>query len=254
MKPRPQLSISGGSGITEGGTAKFAITADRAPDSAITVNVGVSQSGDFGASGGPTVTLSGTSQTYTIATTTAAAADEPDGSVTVPLQSGDGYTVSSSNGAATVTVADNDVPEVNITGSASGTEGQNVTFTLTTNPAPASSLPVNVTITASGDFGASGAATVVVSGASTAYTISTTDDSADEADSSVTATLQAGQGYTVSSSQGSATVAVADHDSYGLPHPHFRYSNTFPAHKILCGGFPQFVSAACGGPSLQCLD
>ena len=64
-------------------------------------------------------------------------ADEPDGSVTATLQSGSGYTVSSSNGAASVSVADDDAtPEVNVTSAVSGPEGQAVTFTLTANPAP----------------------------------------------------------------------------------------------------------------------
>ncbi len=40
----------------------------------------------------------------------------------------------------------------------------------------------------------------------------TTDDSADETDGSVTATVNAASGYTVSSSQGAATVSVADND------------------------------------------
>ena len=42
--------------------------------------------------------------------------------------------------------------------------------------------------------------------------MTTTNDNADEADGSVTATLQSGSGYTVSSSQGAATVAVSDDD------------------------------------------
>ena len=93
------------------------------------------------------------------------------------------------------------------------TEGGTATFTITANPAPASPTTVKVRVSESGDFGASGSATVTVSGASTTYTVTTTNDNADEADGSVTATLQAGSGYTVSSSQGAATVAVSDDDA-----------------------------------------
>ena len=43
-------------------------------------------------------------------------------------------------------------------------------------------------------------------------TVATSDDSVDEADGSVTATLNTGTGYTVSTSGGAATVAVSDDD------------------------------------------
>ncbi len=210
--PIPEVSITAGSGITEGGTATFTITASPAPASPITVKVGVSQDGDFGASGAATVQVSGASTTYTI-TTTDDADDEADGSVTATLQTGSGYTVSSSQGVASVAVSDNDVPEVSITAGSGITEGGTASFTITASPAPASPITVKVGVSQDGDFGASGAATVQVSGASTTYTVTTTDDSTDEADGSVTATLQTGQGYTVSSSQGAATVAVSDDDA-----------------------------------------
>ena len=207
----PEVSITAGSGITEGGAATFTITASPAPPSPITVKVGVSENGDFGASGSATVTVGGASTTYTV-TTINDNADEADGSVTATLQTGSGYTVSSSQGAATVAVADDDVPEVSITAGSGITEGGTASFTITASPAPASPITVKVGVSEDGDFGASGSATVTVSGASTTYTVTTTNDNADEADGSVTATLQSGSGYTVSSSQGAATVAVSDDD------------------------------------------
>ena len=209
--PTPEISITAGNGITEGGSATYTITANPAPASPITVKVGVSESGDFGANGASTVTLSGATATYTI-TTTDDSTDEADGSVTATLQAGQGYTVSSSQGAATVNVADNDVPEVSIAAGSGITEGGTASFTITANPVPASPITVKVGVSENGDFGASGAATVTLSGATATYTITTTDDTTDELDGSVTATLQAGQGYTVSSSQGAATVTVSDND------------------------------------------
>ena len=206
----PEVSISGGSGISEGGTATFTITAHPAPSSPITVHVGVSESGSFGASGAATVVVNGATATYTV-TTTDDSADEADGSVTATLQSGNGYTVSASQGSATVNVADNDVPELSITAGNGITEGGSASFTITASPAPASPITVKVGVSESGDFGANGAATVTVSGATATYTVTTTDDNADEADGSVTATLQAGSGYTVGS-QSSATVVVSDND------------------------------------------
>ncbi len=57
--PDPVITISGCSGITEGGTASFTNSANPAPASPITVNISVSQSGSWGASGAVTVELNG---------------------------------------------------------------------------------------------------------------------------------------------------------------------------------------------------
>ncbi len=205
----PVITISGGSGITEGGSATFTINASPVPASAITVNVGVSQTGDFGATGAATVSVSGASTTYTIATSDDEV-DEADGSVTATVQAGSGYTVGTAS-TATVAVADDDVPEITISGGSGITEGGSATFTINASPVPASAITVNVGVSQTGDFGATGAATVSVNSATTTYTIATGDDQVDEADGSVTATVQAGSGYTVGTAS-TATVAVADDD------------------------------------------
>ncbi|MXX65006.1 MAG: hypothetical protein F4Z36_08060, partial [Acidimicrobiia bacterium] len=113
----PEVSISAGSGITEGGDASFTVSASPAPSSPLSVSVTVSQVGDFGAStGSRTVTVpTGGTVTLTIATTDDGV-DEPNGSVGVAVNSGSGYTVSSSQGSATVNVSDNDVPPASVDG------------------------------------------------------------------------------------------------------------------------------------------
>ncbi len=207
------LTISGGGDIAEGGSTTFTINADSAPSSAITVNVGLTQTGGYAATGpGTTVTLSGTSASYTV-NVPENSLDQADGSVTVTLTSGTGYTVGSP-GSKTVHVTDNDVPEVSIAAGAGVTEGGSATFTLTVNPKPHNSISVKVGIAANGDFGASTVTQTISIGASgtATVTVATTGDSVDEADGSVTATVQSGTGYTVDSSAGSATVAVSDDD------------------------------------------
>ncbi len=216
--PTPVVSVTAGSGVTEGGDATFTVTASPAPVSNLDVSVTVSQSGDYGATTGQrtvTVPTSG-SVTLTVGTTDDDA-DETDGSVTATVNAGSGYTVSSSQGAATVGVADNDAaptPVVSITAGSGVTEGGDATFTVTAIPAPAANLAVSVTVSQSGDYGATtGQRTVTVpTTGSVTLTVGTTDDDADETDGSVTATVNAGSGYTVSSSQGAATVGVADND------------------------------------------
>ncbi len=214
----PELRISAGGGITEGGDARFTVTASPAPAADLDVSVTVSASGDYGATtGARTLTIPATGSVTLTVGTTDDGADEAHGSVTATVNGGSGYTVSSTNGAATVVISDDDVPELRISAGGGITEGGTASFTITASPAPASPLTVRVAVSQRGAFGASGAATITVSGVSTTYTVSTTDDQLDEADGSVTATLQDGGGYTVSTAQGAAMVMVADDDEAPTP-------------------------------------
>ncbi|WP_420608745.1 PEP/pyruvate-binding domain-containing protein [Candidatus Poriferisodalis sp.] len=218
----PVVSVAAGGGIAEGGDATFTVTADPAPTAALTVDVTVAQTGDFGVATGTrqvTVPTSGT-VTLTVATVNDSA-DEADGSVAVTINGGTGYTVSPTAGTATVAVADDDDPpapvadpEVSITAGGGVTEGGDATFTVTADPAPTAALTVDVTVAQVGDFGVSpGSRTVTVpTGGSVTLTVATANDTADEADGSVTATVSAGSGYTISATAGTATVAVADDD------------------------------------------
>ncbi|MDE0067083.1 MAG: hypothetical protein OXN44_09460, partial [Acidimicrobiaceae bacterium] len=82
------------------------------------------------------------------------------------------------------------------------------------SPAPAADLDVTVTVTAAGDYGiTTGVRTVTVpASGSVTLTVATVDDQTDEPDGTVTATVQSGSGYTVSTTQATATVGVADDD------------------------------------------
>ena len=216
----PEISIAAGSGITEGSDATFTVTATPAPTTALTVNLTVSQSGSLGATTGTdTVTIPTTgSATYTVSTTNDSA-DEPDGSVTATLSTGTGYTVSGTSNAATVAVSDDDdplpaTPVITIAAGSDATEGADASFTVTATPAPTTSLTVNLTVSQSGNFGATtGVDTVTIpTTGSATFTVSTTNDSTDEPDGSITATLSTGTGYTVSGTSNAATVAVSDDD------------------------------------------
>ena len=213
----PLVTVTAGSDITEGGDARFTVSASPAPSSPLVVGVRVSQQGDFGATtSAQTVTIpTSGSATVTVATADDDA-DEPDGSVTVAVEEGDGYTVSSADGSTSVVVADNDdsPPEISVSGGSDITEGGSAEFTVSAAPAPSDPLPVSVTVSGSGDYGAttgSRTLTIPTSGSATLH-IETSDDSADEPDGSVSVTVDTGDGYTVSSSDGSASVGVADDD------------------------------------------
>ncbi len=211
----PEVSVTAGSAVVEGGDAAFTVTASPAPAAGLEVTVTVSASGDYGAATGQqTVTVPASGSVTLTVGTTDDDADETDGSVTATVNAGSDYTVSSSQGAATVAVADDDVPEISVSAGSGVSEGGDAAFTVTASPAPAAGLEVTVTVSASGDYGAAtGQQTVTVpASGSVTLTVGTTDDDADETDGSVTATVDAGSGYTVSSAAAAATVAVADDD------------------------------------------
>ena len=215
----PEIAVSAGSAVTEGGDAVFTLTATPAPAADLAVSVSVAADGDWGVTAGSrTVTIPTTgSATLTLATT-GDDADEPDGSVTVTVADGSGWTAGDP-ASGTVAVRDDDapLPVVTLAAGAAVTEGGDAVFTLTASLAPAADLPVSVSVAADGDWGVTaGSRTVTIpTTGSAVLTLATTDDAADEPDGSVTATVQAGSGYTVGAAA-SGTVAVRDDD---LPPP-----------------------------------
>ena len=122
--------------------------------------------------------------------------DEPDGSVTLTVADGSGYT---SGGAKTVAITDNEEPSVSVAASPTTvTEGGEITFTLTATPAPASALTVNVKWSSEGSFlTGTREQTVTISTAGEAEVkVGTHDDGTDEPNGSVTLTVADGTGYT----------------------------------------------------------
>ena len=213
--PTPEITIAADAGsVTEGGSASFTLTADPAPAAPLDVTVTVAATGDYGiAAGERTVTVPTTGSTSLTLATAGDDADEADGSVTATVDAGDGYTVGTES-SGTVAIADDDVPDITIAAdAASVAEGGSASFTLAADPAPAAPLDVTVTVAATGDYGiTAGERTVTVpTTGSATLTLATTGDDVDEADGSVSATVKAGNGYTVGSPS-SGTVAVVDGD------------------------------------------
>ena len=254
----PVVSITDGGNITEGGTASFTLTASPAPASPITVNVSVVDSGDFASSsqtGTRTVTI-GTSGTGTLPVTTVNdSTDETNGTLTATVVSGQSYTPSSSQGSASVTVTDDDppppgTPVVSITDGGNITEGGTASFTLTASPAPASPITVNVSVVDSGDFASSsqtGTRTVTIDTSGTGtLPVTTVNDSTDETNGTLTATVVSGQSYTPSSSQGSASVTVTDDDP---PPPGTPVVSITDGGNITEGGTASFTLTASPAPA-----
>ena len=114
--PPPVVSITAkAASVTEGGDAAFTVTAGRAPDADLTVTLSVAETGggDRVAADdeGPATIVIAKGETEAVfsVATIDDEANEPDGSVTVTLKDGGGYTVPPSPGnAAAVTISDDD--------------------------------------------------------------------------------------------------------------------------------------------------
>ncbi len=99
-------------------------------------------------------------------------------------------------------------------------ESSNVTFTLTLSEIAVSATTISVDVSQKGDFlqsGEQGIHTVSIPSGETSveFVVALDDDSQDEGEGEITATVQSGVGYRVSESQASASVTVYDDD--GLP-------------------------------------
>ena len=99
-------------------------------------------------------------------------------------------------------------------------EGDAVSFTITVDPAPAEPRIVSVTVTETGETLSSAELvmfrTIEPGETSQTWTVDTVDDTTDEPDSTVTATVNRGIGYTVARPS-SASVTVTDNDATVTP-------------------------------------
>ena len=210
----PEVSIASAGGVTEGEAAVFTLTRSGVTADALTVIVSVSESGDaLGAAVPTTVTFAANSATAELSVPTVDdAVDEEDAVVTATLAAGPGYNLAAAPGdSATVTVADNDLPEVSIASAGNVTEGEAVVFTLTRTGLTDDALTVNLSVSQSGDALGSRVPPVVfaANGATAELSVPTVDDAVDEEAAVVTVTLAAGTGYRVAAAPGDSATVTA---------------------------------------------
>jgi len=245
----PVVGVSAGSAVIEGGTALFTVNAYPEPSRALTVNLRVTQDGDFVAAAalGPKTVMVPTSGSVTYTVSTAGdSADEPDGSVTVTIESGNGYDIAGDRrDSAAVTVRDDDdpppptpppptpppptppppppTPVVSFASAASSADEaagtQNVSVNLV--PAPPSAVTLGYTVagsaTSGSDFEAlSGSAPVSPGTSSLSIPVTITDDDTPEGSETVELTLTGGEGYTVGTTS-VHTLTITDNDSTSPP-------------------------------------
>ena len=215
---RPVITIGAGPKISEGGTARFTLTASPRPAAPIDVAVSVTEKGEFASQGQKdqrTVRI-GTDGIGSLGVATDSdAIDEDDGYITARLVGGQAYAVGSP-ASASVDVSDGGAPTPRISVRALSStivEGGTASFELTASPRPAAPLDVRVEITDSGSFasqGEAGTRTVTIgTNGRTAIDVETENDLVSEPDGSLTARVLSDAGYLVTSS-GRASVAVRD--------------------------------------------
>ena len=220
----PQVSIADATGVTEGTALTFTVTASPAPYQALTVALAVDDgAGDFlPGSGVPTSVTVPTGGSVTVNVPTQGdSVDEADGTVTVTLSAGTGYDVSTTNGAATGAVADDDVRGLTFAPAAPAI-GEGVTadlYTVVLDSEPTATVTVTLL---SGDLGA-----LTVMPATLQFTASDwssprqvrgagiEDDDNDDETVTVSHAVSGGD-YGAASVGGSVTVTVTDDDTPGI--------------------------------------
>ncbi len=116
---------------------------------------------------------------------------------------------------ATFRVLDDDLPVVGIAvAPESGDEGTDFQITATRDGTTGESLTVLLSVTSSGDFGtvASSSVTFPLGAADTTLTLPTDDDDLDEADGTLTVTLDENDAYRIDADAGTRSVTVRDND------------------------------------------
>ncbi len=180
-----------------------------------------------------TVTLSASAETISIPVTILDdSMEESDETIVLTLLSDiPGPSTVGPQDSTTITILDNDspppppittpppsAPVVSITGGPDIMEGGDAVFTMTAAPAPATgeTINVNVTISDSGTFarsGQTGNRMITIDDTGMAqFTVFTDNDSTQEQDGTITATVQRGSGYRLHPSDALALVMVSDNE------------------------------------------
>ena len=239
--PAVELGAAAYSGGETSGnrTVNVALSATPAFTAATTISYSVSGTATAGQDFTPlpgTVSITGGSGTIPV-TILDDQIDDDGETIILTLTGANGYTLGS-QGSTTITIVDDDgmttppppstLPVVTITGGAAINEGQDARFTVTATPAPAAGEPisVNMRIGDSGDFASSGqtgsrSITIDTSGTAS-FMVTTEDDTTQEEDGRITATIQPASGYTPHGSTASASVTVTDDEVVMLSTPNLR--------------------------------
>ena len=218
----PTVTITPGtSPVTEGTAATFTLSRTGATTSTLTVSVGVTETGNMilGAAPQSVTFTNGAAQATLTVPTQNDTTDEDDSVITMRVTAGSAYSVGNP-AFTTVTVRDDDVPQVTLTpGTSPVPEGTAATFILNRTGTGAARLTVSLSVSETESM-ISGAkpvtATFEPNSLQATLNVATEADAVDEPDSVITATLTTGSTYSIGNPS-TASVTVRDDDVPGLP-------------------------------------
>lgn len=235
----PRLSVRGDAATyDEGDTAGFTVSAFPAPlaGETLTVNYTVTQQGDFVAAanlGRDQVTMDDTGQATITVATDDDDADEAHGSVTVTLDNGEGYTLSSAR-SDSVDVRDDETPEVffDDTKPNPATVGENAgrhDVAVVIHPAPAAPLTIYYDVSGSsaesgddyripGLTGSSGTVTARAGASTVNIPVQVVNDGLSETDETIVLRLEDGDDYDIGGlyTPATYTLVIEDDDGTGV--------------------------------------
>ena len=207
--------------IDENDSGRYGVVLEIQPSASVTVSITAPVGSDVSTNESSLTFTTGNWDVEQFVTVSAAddTDDADDTAVIMHSASGASEYAGIAVDSVTVTVADDDSqqPEVTIMRVSSPiTEGGNAVFRLSRTGPTMRSLSVNVDVSQSGDFAEAsdlGASSWTISSgdSSSRVVVATVDDSVDEQNGTITATLNAGAGYDVGSPS-VATVTVEDND------------------------------------------
>ncbi len=232
--PQVNFASAAGSVGEDGGTRDVEVSLSPAPGAAITLSYTLggtaTETADYSITGSGMISVAANASSAKIPVViTDDNVDDDAETIILTLTSGTGYRVGSAN-VHTLTITDNDTPQVNFASAAGsvGEDGGTRDVEVSLSPAPGAALTLSYTLggtaTETADYSITGSGTISVSAGATSVNIPIviTDDTEEEPDDTVILTLTGGTEYTVGSVN-VHTLTITDNDA---PTVHFASSSS----------------------------
>ncbi len=222
--PQVNFASAAGSVGEDGGTRDVEVSLSPAPGADLTLSYTLggtaTETADYSITGSGMISVAANATSVKIPVViTDDNVDDDAETIILTLTSGTGYRVGSAN-VHTLTITDNDTPQVNFASAAGsvGEDGGTRDVEVSLSPAPGAALTLSYTLggtaTETADYSITGSGTISVSAGATSVNIPIviTDDIEEEPDDTIILTLTDGTEYTVGSAN-VHTLTITDNDT-----------------------------------------
>ena len=217
----PILSISGTTPIEEGETAEFVITSTEVAQQPIQIQVSAVIDGIQVGNSPPNQVEIGVGQNSTTIAIPTINDDEIGltGQITISLQESADFILSSDQAEATISVLNNDFPELSISAQGDVIEGTDThaEFTISATPAPLADLAIALNISQVGNYIAGDpieSITMFADAETVNILVPLQNNEVEETDGQITVEIQSGSGYQIDSDHQSVSLNVSNDDNY----------------------------------------